>query len=128
MSTNAKSQEHIVFVYGTLLRGERNHQLLAEARFVCEAVTGPGFELADLGTFPAMLSGRGSGVTGEVFAVDSQTLATLDRLERHPHFYRRTRVTLVNGRSADAYVLQTEHAHGRPRIPSGDWRRRESGR
>ena len=113
-----------MFVYGTLLRGERNHQLLAEARFVCEAVTGPGFELADLGSFPAMLFGRGPGVTGEVYAVDSQTLAALDRLERHPHFYRRTRVTLVNGPRAEAYLLETELAEGRPRIASGDWRRR----
>ena len=126
MSRGAKTQEHVVFVYGTLLRGERNHQLLAEARFVCEAVTGPGFELADLGTFPAMLRGRSGGVSGEVYAVDSQTLAALDRLERHPHFYRRTRVTLTNGPCAEAYLLEAEHARGRPRIASGDWRRRRT--
>lgn len=124
MSRRVGSQEHIVFVYGTLLRGERNHRLLEKARFVGEAVTEPGFELADLGTFPAMLFGHGPGVAGEVYAVDGQTLAALDRLERHPHFYRRTHVTLVNGPCADAYVLDAELANGRPRIASGDWRRR----
>ena len=118
-----------MFVYGTLLRGERNHRLLDGARFMGEVSTEPGFELADLGAFPAMLPGSGAGgVAGELYGVDTQTLAALDRLERHPHFYRRTPIALANGACADAYLLDPALAQGRPRIASGDWRRRQATR
>lgn len=118
-------KEHTVFVYGTLLRGEPNHRLLAHARFVGEAVTEPGFELADLGAFPAMSAAGGGAVAGEVYAVDAATLAALDRLEGHPRFYRRSWIRLATGAHVEAYLLEREQVRGRPRILSGNWRNRE---
>jgi len=113
-----------VFVYGTLLEGEPNHRLLAAATLVGAAATKPVFSLADLGFFPAMVEGGASAVRGEVYEVDPPTLARLDVLEGHPRFYRRQRVVLADGSTAETYVLSPEQAAGRPLISSGDWRTR----
>lgn len=114
----------VVFVYGTLLRGESNHHLLAGAHFLGEDATAPGFELRDFGAFPAMLAAGTGTVAGEVYVVDDATLTVLDRLEDHPSFYRRTPITLASGADAEAYLLEARQAHGRARIPSGTWRDR----
>lgn len=116
---------HPVFVYGTLLRGERNHRLLTHARFVGEDLTEPGFELAHLGGFPGMCAAREGTVAGEVYAVDAGTLAELDRLEDHPRFYLRTWIRLASGAHVEAYLLRREQVADCPRIPSGSWRRRD---
>jgi gamma-glutamylcyclotransferase (GGCT)/AIG2-like uncharacterized protein YtfP len=49
------------------------------------------------------------------------TLAALDRLEGHPRFYQRRPIRLADGDEVLAYLLSPEQAHGRTRIPSGDW-------
>lgn len=67
----------------------------------------------------------GSGtqaIAGEVYEVDEPTLNVLDRLEGHPRFYRRARVILEDGATAEAYLLSPEHVAGRPVIGSGSWR------
>lgn len=117
-------QEHLVFVYGTLRRGEPNHRLLARARFLSAAVTLPGFALVDLGLYPAMIAGGASAVVGEVYAVDARTLARLDILEDHPRYYQRQPIGLATGQEVEAYLMQPGQVAGRPRIASGDWRKR----
>lgn len=114
-----------VFVYGTLLRGERYHDLLSGARLVAEARTPPGFRLVDLGEYPALVRGGHGSVVGEVYEVDDATLAALDRLEDHPRLYRRTPIVLAGeGAAAEAYLLDAERAAGLPVIASGSWRAR----
>lgn len=111
-----------VFVYGTLRAGEANHHLLASARLLAEARTEPRFALYDLGAYPGLVRAGAQAVVGEVYAVDPPTLAALDRLVDHPRFYRRTRITLADGRRALAYLLTLAQVVGRPVIASGDWR------
>lgn len=111
-----------VFVYGTLLFGEPNHALLARARFLTPARTAPAFELWDLGEYPALVHGGSQAVVGEVYEVDAATLDVLDDFEEHPSFYRRTRILLSGGTSAEAYLLRAEQVRNCPRIASGDWR------
>jgi gamma-glutamylaminecyclotransferase len=118
----SRRQEHLVFTYGTLLRGEVNHDLLARARFVSEARTEPCYELFDLGPFPAMSTGGETAVCGEVYAVDDATLARLDRLEGHPNFYQRARILLDDGQAVQTYLMDRARMRGRVLIPSGDWR------
>ena len=113
-----------VFVYGSLLRSEPNHRLLARATFVGEARTEPRFSLADLGAFPAMVAEGSTAIVGEVFAVDAETLAQLDALEGVPRFYQRVAIALDDGREVDAYLLRPHQVQGRPFIRSGNWRMR----
>ncbi len=113
-----------VFVYGTLKRGHGNHRLLERggARYVGEArVSGT---MHDIGGIPAVgLSGRGT-VHGEVYELDAETLARLDRLEGTPTFYQRTRVRMSTGTEAWIYVMNSNRLATRERVASGRWERR----
>jgi gamma-glutamylaminecyclotransferase len=111
----------VLFVYGTLLRGEANHPLIAEARFLGEARTEAAFDLVDMGEYPGLVPGGSTAVHGELYEVSSGARARLDELEGHPHFYRRQPIRLRDGSVADAYLLVPEQAAGRPRIASGRW-------
>ncbi|MFC1854125.1 gamma-glutamylcyclotransferase [candidate division CSSED10-310 bacterium] len=112
----------LLFVYGTLLSGEPNHTLLNDARFMGKAMTQPCYELLDFGFFPTLVPEGHVSVCGEVYAVDEKTLQAIDQLEGHPHWYRRTVITLADGREVFTYIQPKEHAKKHPRIQSGDWR------
>ena len=124
---------HVVFVYGSLLKGLVNHPKLDGARFVGTAVM-PLAELYDLGHFPGLLpAGSGAGsVRGELYRVDDRTLERLDRLEGHPGFYMRKQFVVRAPFGADrtdqmeflawVYVLPRDFVAGRPWVKSGDWR------
>lgn len=73
----------LVFVYGTLKRGGRNHRCLAGQQFLGEARTAPGYMLYSLGDYPGMVRSADTShdVTGEVWEVDAACLAQLDELE-----------------------------------------------
>lgn len=92
---------------------------------MAEAQTQPAFSLYHLGGFPGLVPGGSRAVVGEVYEVDEPTLAELDRLEEHPDFYRRTRIVLASGITAETYLLRPEQVAGRPVIASGSWRGRD---
>lgn len=95
----------VVFVYGTLMQGERHHGLLAATPKLASARTEASFQLYDLGPYPAMVRG------------------TAHELEDHPTLYRREPIMLDDGRDARAY-LYLGALDRAPAIASGDWRRR----
>jgi gamma-glutamylaminecyclotransferase len=111
-----------IFVYGSLLSGEANHGVLSSARCVGEARTSLGFRIHDLGSYPAMAIGGDRDVVGEVYEVSGDTLASLDRFEGHPDFYRRTSIILADRAHAEAYLLPQAEAVLHPIIQSGNWR------
>ncbi|MFO0759820.1 MAG: gamma-glutamylcyclotransferase [Byssovorax sp.] len=113
-----------LFVYGTLLAGESNHALLSEARFAGSARTLPLYRLLDLGGHPALVEGGSAAVVGEIYDVPAASLPALDALEGHPGWYRRTRITLADGSTAETYLLPRDQAEAFPEIASGSWRSR----
>jgi gamma-glutamylaminecyclotransferase len=119
--------DNSIFVYGTLMSGERNNRFLQSAQFLCRATTMPCFDLLDLGPYPAMVENGRTAAHGEVYMVDDETLAQVDQLEGHPHFYLRTRITLANELEVWTYLLHPRGPTRGVRIVSGDWKIRESG-
>ncbi len=125
----------MVFVYGSLLRGERNHPLLANARFLAEGVTASaGYMMVSLGEFPAVYRGcgapAGGRVEGELFSLGRELLAQIDALEGHPQFYCRRLVGILTqprAYRAWMYELSEHQVLARPHtIVSGmNWRERE---
>ena len=92
----------LLFVYGTLRRGQENHQLLAGARFVGAGRTAERHAMFVEG-HPYLAQGPAvHHVRGEVYAVDAALLAVLDVLERHPDWYQRRPVDVVLDAAAEA--------------------------
>lgn len=120
----------LVFVYGTLRRGECSHHELGPARYVRDAITAPHYELVDLGEYPALLEGGGDAVRGELYEVPETWLAHLDWFEDVPTLYERKAVAVLGSSQeshesrALGYVMPREVAAQAPRIESGDWQRR----
>lgn len=113
----------LIFVYGTLLRGESNHRELGPARYVTDACTEPSYELVNMGHYPALLEHGSDAVRGEIFDVPDEWLGHLDLFEDVPTLYERKRIALSDN-EAIAYVMRREVAGTAPRIPGGDWRAR----
>lgn len=111
--------EHVVFVYGTLKKGYGNHHLLSRSKFLDTAVTRG--VLHDLGAFPAARTNDSGGqIHGELYSVDDETLARLDRLEGIPTFYQRDKVETSKG-PAWIYTMNNERLTQYPIIRSGEW-------
>lgn len=113
----------LVFVYGTLKRGERNHHVLAGAAHLGAAVTEEArFTLREYASTsspgrltPSVEAGGKHRIAGEVYAVDADLLARLDRLERVGVDYQRQAVPLASGDMAEIYLRAA--ASRRPALP-----------
>lgn len=114
---------HRVFVYGSLMRGERNHYRLARAEFMGEVSTaGAAYALHSVAdAFPALTDGE-QQVRGEVYVVDDSMLLDLDTLERHPVMYERRIIPLSDGTEAWAYFAKDSWLTAGPVVQSGSWR------
>lgn len=121
------SARHFIFVYGTLKRGCSNHRVLAGQQFLGEARTVPGYQLHHLGEYPGIVAAPDdtAGVAGEVWSVDSMTLARLDAFEGTAEgLYRREAVKLLSpfaDTPVDTYVY-AQSVTNRPIIPDGVWK------
>lgn len=103
-----------VFVYGTLKRGQRNHNYLEDggAEFVDEAVTQratylmKAFEsVSTPGKFtPGVFMDGNFKIKGELYRVTQNTLDKIDKLEALGIKYRRFFVTLEDGHQGWMYV------------------------
>jgi gamma-glutamylcyclotransferase (GGCT)/AIG2-like uncharacterized protein YtfP len=121
----------VVFVYGTLKKGNRNAGRLDGSIPLGTASTPARFSLFCLGYAPGMVTGGSTAVRGECYVVTGETLATLDAFEGHPWKYRRTLLplTLDDGTELYAwvYLLRRDYvaADGGRIVPSGAWEQPE---
>lgn len=118
-----------LFVYGTLMRGERAHSLLApQVTHASDAIL-DGASLYDLGRYP--LAARGSGsVAGEILWLSLEgyedTLTRLDRYEGSEYTRVQVDVRLSDAHSsvtAWTYLGRQAPAARAALIPHGDWRK-----
>jgi gamma-glutamylaminecyclotransferase len=117
-------REFRLFVYGSLLPGEADHELLSGAAHLGSALTTAEYYLVELNTFPALVLGGKLQVKGELFSVDSLTLGRIDVRKQHPVLFQRNTIQLANGDSAEAYLMALDQVRGRRRLKVGDWRQR----
>jgi gamma-glutamylcyclotransferase (GGCT)/AIG2-like uncharacterized protein YtfP len=86
----------ILFLYGTLKRGQQNNHFLAAQQFLREATTMPLYRLYAIGWHPGMVldADHGEEVKGELWAVDDEALAKMDEYEGHPTWFIRRDVAV----------------------------------
>lgn len=116
-----------VFVYGTLLRSERNHQVVAPYLKAVQPGQVRG-RLYDVGSYPALvLDPNAPPVVGEWLTVTAAGLKAMDQLEEYygpgapNNDYDRVQVSDVsNGRSGWVYVWPDNR--GCQEILSGNWK------
>lgn len=121
---------HIVFVYGTLRKGQGNSHLLDRSKFLGRAKTKEKFALYTKGIPFLSRMKAVSQALGEVYAVDDATLERLDQLENHPNWYCREEAEILleeNGKVMTAWIYFCDVEEGRMElIASGDFLRRRS--
>lgn len=110
----------LVFVYGTLRRGEVNHHLLETAQFQGPHTTEAHYKMFSLGAYPAVVRGGPDRIQGEVYRVDARTLSRLDWLEGYPGAYKRQLIPTHWGQAWS--YLYRKSVQGRKRIAGGLWR------
>jgi gamma-glutamylaminecyclotransferase len=108
----------LLFVYGTLKRGQRNYRLLADQLFAGEAVTAPRYRVFDLGPHPGLVRDdtNGLAIHGELFAVSDRCLAELDDFEG-PYEFARELIEVDGYKEVWAYYLRVPVPEG---AKSGD--------
>jgi gamma-glutamylaminecyclotransferase len=108
----------LLFVYGSLKRGQRHHRELGGARFVGTARTLPEYRLLDLGTYPALARGR-RAIVGELFEIDAEAFERLDSFEGDA--YVRGLVTLTDGRSVQTFFAVDAVVVGARELDGESW-------
>ena len=87
----------LVFVYGSLRWGEEFHNYLSTSSSRGPFTTSPVYEMWDLDGYPAITAGGSTPIRGELYEVDDETLAALDRLEEVPTLYQREQISTPHG-------------------------------
>ena len=83
-----------VFVYGTLMKGQPNHEHFLPNENEPISATVAGYVMYDLGSFPGIIRGNGL-VRGELYRINGQTLKLLDGLEGEGRLYARKPIQAV---------------------------------
>lgn len=112
-----------VFVYGSLKAGHGNHALLEGATFLGRQSLSGRYAMLDIGYYPGVVEvadGPRRTIYGEVYRIDKPTLESLDLLEGHPNYYRRTKVG-TDWKGAWCYFLPVEHMAHHGIIEAGTW-------
>jgi gamma-glutamylcyclotransferase (GGCT)/AIG2-like uncharacterized protein YtfP len=118
--------KHLVFIYGSLRRGNAHSMShrFPDAEFIADATVSG--SLYDLGAYPGLLLDESnSTVTGEVYEVDDELLKQLDDFEASSDYFRKqVEISVCTDRKI-AWVYVPEHnaefySH-RTLIASGDW-------
>lgn len=99
-----------VFVYGTLMQGQRANHMLSGARYAGK------FQLQDyamyhLGRYPGIVPCPGERVLGELYYVNREMLAKMDEYEEEGSLYLRRTVQLQGETGtcgAEAYIYNRE--------------------
>lgn len=109
------SQQQLLFVYGTLMRGGYAEGHLSDCTYIGKAIL-KDYAMYDLGSFPGIAAKKGEWTEGELYIIHDIDFSHLDHYEGEGNLYRRERVTVessIGRQQAWAYVY-LEKPEGEP--------------
>ena len=113
--------KHNVFVYGTLMRGQKAHCFLEAVEFLGEFVL-EGYAIYDLGRYPGIRELPGSRTYGEAYRVDESLIREMDAYEDEGSLYFRRVLEVCGARGTiPAFVYVYAHDVAGEPIPGGRW-------
>jgi len=90
--------KHLIFVYGTLRKGHYNHHLLKDAYCYGIGSSESWYAMYLKNGYPYVTGSESRyPIVGELYSVDDETLAQLDKFEGHPRYYERREIPVVMG-------------------------------
>jgi gamma-glutamylcyclotransferase (GGCT)/AIG2-like uncharacterized protein YtfP len=113
-----------LFIYGTLLPGERDHALLGSAESLGPVATEPLYQLVELNVYAALIPDGKVSVHGELYAVSLETRRKIDVARQVPILFQRTVLRLTDGSEVETYAMDPDQVRGKRRLAHGDWRKR----
>lgn len=114
---------YVLFTYGTLMKGNRNHYLIENSKYLCDGVLND-YGLYEIGTFPGAINKHGFRVYGEVYEIDDAIKELLDRLEDEGNVYNFKKATINtdNGPVEASFYEFIDKSIKYPlRKPDGKW-------
>ena len=108
--TQNHQQLHPVFVYGTLMAGEKASHMLDSYEY-CGDYCLKDYAMYNVSYYPGIKEQKGECVIGEVYLVDDACIAKMDEYEREGDLYLRKVVEVENEggkREASVYVYKRE--------------------
>ena len=119
---------HRIFVYGTLMAGEYNHDYVSSQKCEGEGII-RGFNLYNIGCYPGIRPSRHPEhvVHGEVYLVDDKTLEKVNQMEGEGSLYllQYTDVIMEDRTVTAGVYVYNDVCKKNRRIHSGYWKQRK---
>ncbi|MBQ6654469.1 MAG: gamma-glutamylcyclotransferase [Erysipelotrichaceae bacterium] len=117
-----KWDSDLMFTYGTLMKGQRNHFYLSESTCLGDSVL-RNYGLMEIGSFPGAVAREGMWVTGELYRVSSEEKQQIDYLEGSLYVYRRVLVEMNGKKYYPGFYEYDSEGNGEYpfRPPYGKW-------
>lgn len=113
---------NLLFVYGTLMKGEVNHHYLRDCEYMGEAIIDD-CELLELDGYPGIISSFNVQVRGEVYKVDDNSLKEIHELEGDEYLYTKGIVHL-NDQDIEIYYYEYIKEENRQYVKSKTYNNR----
>lgn len=122
------TEQHLIFVYGTLRKGYWNHKFIENSTFL-----GKGYTVSDkfvmrAVSYPFVSDAVGNDIRnstkifGELYAVTDAVFKDLDRLEGYPRFYDRRQVEVeIRGNGTEVAWMYINNKPSGRIIASGNY-------
>lgn len=82
-----KYDKNIIFTYGTLMKGQRNHNYLRDESYLGDSIL-KDYGLLELRGFPGAIPSEGKSVYGELYFVNNEEKKSIDHLEGSLYTYK----------------------------------------
>lgn len=108
----------MLFVYGSLRKGQYNSYLMKESRFIRTAIL-TGYKMVSMGDYPAIYPTHNSKdiIHGDIYDVDEKAFGYIDRMEKSAGYICKT----ISALKVRVYEIAKERAKRHEEISSGDW-------